>query len=90
MVLGDMDSYMQKNEILPPTYTIYRNKHKVNKRLKCRLRHHKSSREEYRQENLRYSMWGTIPSVENVAQPPLGKVSGEHGWWAGPTSVVQG
>ena len=32
-------------------------------------------------------MWGTIPRVENVAQPPLRKASGEQGWWAGPTST---
>ena len=34
MVLGDLDSYMQKNETWPPTYTIYQNKLKMNKRLK--------------------------------------------------------
>ena len=32
-------------------------------------------------------LWGTIPSVGNVAQPPLGKVSGERGWQAGPMSM---
>ena len=32
-------------------------------------------------------MWGTVPSVGNVAQPPLGKASGEQGWQAGPTSM---
>ena len=32
-------------------------------------------------------MWGTVPSVGNVAQPPLGKASGERGWQAGPTSM---
>ena len=31
--------------------------------------------------------WGTVPSVGNVAQPPLGKASGERGWRAGPTSM---
>ena len=33
------------------------------------------------------TVWGTVPSVGNVAQPPLGKASGERGWWAGPTSM---
>ena len=33
------------------------------------------------------SLWGTVPSVGNVAQPPLGKASGEWGWQAGPTSM---
>ena len=33
------------------------------------------------------SSWGTVPSVGNVAQPPLGKASGERGWRAGPTSM---
>ena len=36
-------------------------------------------------EIITISMWGTIPSVGNVAQPPLGKASGERGWWTGPT-----
>ena len=34
MVLGDLDSYMQKNETRVPTYTIHKNKFKVHKRLK--------------------------------------------------------
>ena len=37
MVLGDLDSsifYMQKNESGSPTYTIYKNKFKMDKRLK--------------------------------------------------------
>ena len=34
MVLGDLDSYVQKYETQPPTYTIYKNKLKVEKRLK--------------------------------------------------------
>ena len=32
-------------------------------------------------------LWGTVPSVGNVAQPRLGKASGECGWQAGPTSM---
>ena len=32
-------------------------------------------------------MWGTVPSVGNVAQPPLRKASGERGWQAGPTPM---
>ena len=34
MVLGDLDSYMQKNETKPPTYIIHKNKLKMDKRLK--------------------------------------------------------
>ena len=34
MFLGDLDSYMQKNETQSPTYTIHKNKFKVDKRLK--------------------------------------------------------
>ena len=34
MVLGDLDSYMQKNETRAPTYTIHKNKFKVDKRFK--------------------------------------------------------
>ena len=50
MVLGDLDSCVQKkkNETQPPTYTIHKNKLKMNKRLKCILQHHKSPRGEHR------------------------------------------
>ena len=34
MVLVELDSYMQKNETRAPTYTIHKNKFKVDKRLK--------------------------------------------------------
>ena len=33
MVLGDLDSYMQKNKTRSPTYTIYKNKFKLDKDL---------------------------------------------------------
>ena len=32
-------------------------------------------------------LWGTVPSLGNVDQPPLRKASGERGWRAGPTSM---
>ena len=54
MVLGELDSYVQKNETWPTTYTIHKNKLKMDKRLKYKLWQHKSPRGEYRQENLRY------------------------------------
>ena len=38
-------------------------------------------------ENLTRGVWGTVPSVGNVAQPLLGKASGERGWRAGPVSM---
>ena len=34
MVLGELDSYIQKNETRPPSYTIHQNKLKMDKRLK--------------------------------------------------------
>ena len=55
MVLGDLDSYMQKNDTRAPTYTIHKNKFKVDKRLKYKSWNHKSPRGEDREENLRYS-----------------------------------
>ena len=55
MVLGDLDSYLQKNETRSPTYAKLENKLKMYKRLKYNLKHQKSPRE-HRQENLRYSM----------------------------------
>ena len=46
----------KKNETQPPTYTIYKNKHKMDKRLKYKSWHHKSPRGEHRWKNLKYSM----------------------------------
>ena len=37
MVLGDLDSYMQKNETRPPTDTIHKNKLKMDKIVKYKL-----------------------------------------------------
>ena len=37
MVLGDLDSYVQKNETRSPTYAIHTNKLKMDKRLKYKL-----------------------------------------------------
>ena len=34
MVLGDLDTYMQKNETRSPNYTIHKNKFRVDERLK--------------------------------------------------------
>ena len=34
MVLGDLDSYVQKNETPSPTYAIHKNKFKLDKKLK--------------------------------------------------------
>ena len=40
-----------------------------------------------KEEILRSTVWGTVARVGNVAQPPLGKASGERGWQAGPMST---
>ena len=56
LVLGELDIYIQKNVTQSPTYTIHKNKFKVDKRLKHKLQHHKCPKEEHRQENLRYSI----------------------------------
>ena len=37
MVLGNLDRYMEKNETIPPIYTIHKNKLKINTRFKCKL-----------------------------------------------------
>ena len=37
MVLGDLDSYMQKNETLSPTYAIHTKKLKMDENLKYKL-----------------------------------------------------
>ena len=56
MVLGDLDSYVQKNETRSPTYAIHKNKFKVDKRVKYMSEHHKSPRGKHWQEDLRHSM----------------------------------
>ena len=40
-MLGDLDSYMQKSETRPPTYTIHKNQFKMYKRLKYKPQYHK-------------------------------------------------
>ena len=55
MVLGDLDSYVQKNETRSPTYTVHKNKLKMDKRLKYKLYHHKSSTGKHWQVDLRDS-----------------------------------
>ena len=52
MALGDLDSYMKKNETQPPTYTIDNSEHKMDRILKYKLQQHKSPRREHSQENL--------------------------------------
>ena len=47
MVLGDLDSYMKKNETWPPTYTIHKNKLRMGKRFKYKSQCHKSPRGEH-------------------------------------------
>ena len=51
-VLGELDSYMQKNETRSPTYTKHKNKFRVDKRRKYKSSHHKSPRRKQQQENL--------------------------------------
>ena len=46
----------KKSETRSPTYTIHKNKFKVDKRLKYKSRHHKSPRGKHQWENLRRSM----------------------------------
>ena len=53
--MGDLDRYMQKNEN-QPTYATYKNKLKMDKRLKYKLQYHKYPRGEHREENPRYCM----------------------------------
>ena len=50
MVLGDLNSYMQKNETQPPTYITHKNKLKMDKRLKYKSWYHKSPRGGHRRK----------------------------------------
>ena len=51
VVLGDLDSYLKINEIRSPTYSIHKNKLKIDKRLKYKVITHKSPRGKHWQEN---------------------------------------
>ena len=52
MVLGELDSNMQKNETGPLSYTIHKNKLKMDERPKCKTRIHQNPRGEHRQQPL--------------------------------------
>ena len=56
MVLGDLDSYMQKKWNFITNLHHTQNKFKVDKRLKYKSWHHKSPSGKHWQENLRHSM----------------------------------
>ena len=47
MVLGKLDIHMQKNETGPFSYTIHKDKLKMDERSKCETRFHKNPREEH-------------------------------------------
>ena len=48
MVLGELDSNMQKNETGPLSYTIHKNKFNMDERHKCEIGNHQNLREENR------------------------------------------
>ena len=52
MVLGKLDSNMQKNEPGPLSYIIHTNKLKMDERSKCEIGNYQNSREENRQQRL--------------------------------------
>ena len=49
MVLGKLDRHMQKNETGPLSYTIHKDKLKMNERPKGKTGIHQNPREEHRQ-----------------------------------------
>ena len=52
MVLEKLDSHMQKNETGPLSYTIHKNKFKMDERPKCETGNHQNPRGEHRQQPL--------------------------------------
>ena len=50
MVLGQLESNMQKNETGPLSFTIYNNKYKIDERPKCEIGNHQNHRGEHRQQ----------------------------------------
>ena len=47
MVLGKLDSYMEKNETRPISFTIHKDKLKMDERSKCETRFHQNPRGEH-------------------------------------------
>ena len=76
MVLGDLDSYMWKNETQPPNYTIHKNKLKMDKRLKYKFWYHKIS-----EENIGRNI-SDIP-LNNIftSMSPLGEIKERINKW---------
>ena len=52
MMLGNLDSNMQKNETTPLSYTIHKNKLKMDERPKCETGNHQNLRGENRYQPL--------------------------------------
>ena len=52
MVLGKLDGNIQKNELGPLSYTIHKNKFKMDEIPKCKTGSHKNPRVENRQQPL--------------------------------------
>ena len=52
MVLGTLDSNMQKNETRPLSYTTHKNKFKMDEKPKCETENHQNPRGEHRQQPL--------------------------------------
>ena len=52
IVLGKWDNYTLKNETGPVSYTIYKNKFKMDKRPKCEMGNHQNPTGEHRQKPL--------------------------------------
>ena len=52
MEVGKLDSNRQKNETVPLSYTIHKNRFKMDERLKCEKGNHQNPRGEYRQQPL--------------------------------------
>ena len=53
IVLGKLDSSMQKNETGPLSHTIHESKSKMDERPKCEAGNHQNPRGEHRQQHLR-------------------------------------
>ena len=68
MVLGDLDSYMQKNETRSPTYTIHKNKLKVDKRLKYKSRHYNILRGKHKHEYVNNIFTDTSPRARDIKE----------------------
>ena len=75
MVLGKLDIHMQKNETRPLSFTIHKNKLKMDERFKCETRFHQNPRGEHRQHPFDLSHSNFLQDTSTKAKETKAKMN---------------